>query len=210
MLRAERPQQPGQVAERDPGSGLAGSLGRDQPAGQRGHRRALVGEDPDIALRAGQRERFGQGGHRGGFLAAGCQRQCPQRAGLDDAAGPALGGGRRVQPVQQRERLAGEALGEQHPGQHQIPRLAGVVRLVPGGEALLLRPASSSGKVALGQQQPGMLRRDRVEQPDRARLGPHGLADRLQRPGGITAGLPDPRQRHKAGGQRRGVDELPA
>ena len=38
---------------------------------QRGHRRALVGEDPDITLRAGRGERPGQGGHRGGFLAAG-------------------------------------------------------------------------------------------------------------------------------------------
>jgi hypothetical protein len=35
-------------------------------------------------------------------------------------------------------------------------------------------------------------------------------AYRIQRPGRITAGLPDPRQRHQAIGQRRGVDELPA
>ena len=43
-------------------SGLrsAGPLGRYEPAEQRGHRRALVGEDPDVTLRAGQRERPGQ------------------------------------------------------------------------------------------------------------------------------------------------------
>jgi hypothetical protein len=71
MLRAERPQELGQVAERDPGRGLAGSLGGDQPGQQRSHRRSFVGEDPDVALRAGQRQRPGQGGDRGGFLAAG-------------------------------------------------------------------------------------------------------------------------------------------
>ena len=109
--------EPRQAAERDSGSGLGGLLGPDQPCQQSGHRRALVGEDPDVALRAGQHQRLGQGGHRGGFLAGGRQR--PQRAGLDDAASPVLGDRRRVQPAQQRQRLAGLALGEQHPGQHQ-------------------------------------------------------------------------------------------
>ncbi len=98
--------EPGQAAERDPRA-VAGPLGRDQPAQQRGHRRSLVGEDPDIALRAGQRERIGEGVHRVGVLAAGGQRQRPQRAGLDHAADPVLGDRRRVQPVQQRERLGG-------------------------------------------------------------------------------------------------------
>ena len=130
--------EPGQAAERDLCGGLPGPLGRDQPAQQRGHRRPLVGEDADIALRAGQRERLGQGGHRAGFLAAGRQRQRPQRADLDQAAGPVLGRGRRVQPVQQRERLTGPVLGQQHPGQHQVPGLAGVAWLVVRAEAVLL------------------------------------------------------------------------
>ena len=74
-----------------------------------------------------------------------------------------------MQPVQQRECLAGLALGEQQPGQHQMPGLPGVVRLVVRAEAGLLRPPGGSGKVALGQQQPRPLRRDRVEQAGRAR-----------------------------------------
>ena len=162
MLRVKRALEPGQAAERDPGGGMAGPLGGDQPAQQRGHRRALVGEDPDIALGAGQRERLSQGIHRGGFLAAGRQRQRPQRAGFDDAAGPVLADRSRVQPVQQRECLAGLALGEQDPGQHEVPGLAGVVRLVVRAESGLLRPPGGSGQVALGQQQPRPLRRNGV------------------------------------------------
>ena len=52
---AERALQPGQVAERDvAAAGLISPLGREQPGQQRGHRRPLVGEDPDVALRAGR------------------------------------------------------------------------------------------------------------------------------------------------------------
>ena len=47
------------------------------------------------------------------------------------------------------------AFGEQDPGQHQMPGLAGVVRLVVRGETVLLRPAGGSSQVVLGQQQPG-------------------------------------------------------
>jgi hypothetical protein len=54
ILCLERALQPGQAAERDLRGGLPGPLGRDQPAQQRGHRRALVGEDPDITRWAGQ------------------------------------------------------------------------------------------------------------------------------------------------------------
>ena len=46
--------------------------------------------------------------------------------------------------------------------------------------------------------------------PGRPRHGLHGLADCLPGPGRITAGLPDPRQRRQAGGQRREVGELAA
>ena len=121
----EGPLEPGQVAERDLGGCLAGALGRDQPAEQRGHRRPLVGEDPDVTLRAGERERPGQGVDRACLHPAGGQRQRPQRAGLDEAANPVLGGSRGVQPVQQRQRLAGPALGEQQAGQHQMPGFRG-------------------------------------------------------------------------------------
>ncbi len=207
VRRVERALDPGQAAERDLGGGLPGPLGGDQPAEQRGHRGAFVGEDPDVALGTGQHERPGQGIHRGGFLAAGGQGQRPQRADLDDAAGPGLADRDCVPPVQQRERLARKALGEQYPGQHQISRLAGVVRVVAGAEAALLRPAGGSSEIALGQQQPRPLRRDGVEHPGRARLGLPGLADGRQGPRRITVGLPDPRQRHQAGGQRRGVEE---
>ena len=72
----------------------------------------------------------GQGVHRGLLVAAGGQRQRPQRADLDDAACPALGGRRHEHSFHERKRLSRAVLGEQHPGQHQIRRLAGVIRLV--------------------------------------------------------------------------------
>ena len=97
---AEGPLEPGQVAERDVGGCPAGALGRNEPAEQRGHRRALVGEDPDIALRAGELERLGESRDRACFISGGCQRQRPQRARLDEAVAPALGDRRGVQPVQ--------------------------------------------------------------------------------------------------------------
>jgi len=127
---AEGPLEPGQVAEGEPGGCPAGALGRDEPAEQRVHRRALVGEDPPVALRAGEQERPGEGGDRACLVAGGGQCQRPQRAGLDQAAGTVLGFRRGVQPVQQCQRLAWRILGEQDPGQHQMPGFAGVVRLV--------------------------------------------------------------------------------
>ena len=190
--------EPGQAVERDPGGGLAGPLGPDQPGQQRGHRRALVGEDPDIALRAGQREHGGEGVHRVGVLAAGGQRERPQRTGLDHAAGPVLGDCRVVQPVQQRERLGRPLLSQQHPGQHQVSRLPRVARLVFGVQAGLISPPRGRGHVTLGQQQPGPLRRGRIEQASRHRRGMLGFTNRLQRSGRIASGLPDPRQRHPA------------
>jgi hypothetical protein len=45
-----------------------------------------------MALPGGQRQRLGQGGLGGGFLAAGRQRQRLQGARLDDVARTALGG----------------------------------------------------------------------------------------------------------------------
>jgi hypothetical protein len=66
------------------------------------------------------------------------------------------------------------------------------------------------GDLAAGQQQPRPPDRHRVVQRDhlRAQLDPLGLADRLQRAGRITLGLPDPGQHAKAGGQRLGVGQL--
>ena len=67
-------------------------------------------------------------------------------------------------------------------------------------------PAGGCGDLALGQQQPCPLRRDRVEQNSYSwtRRHPAGLAHRLQGSARITLGLPDPGQRRQAGGQRRG------
>jgi hypothetical protein len=54
---AERALQPGQAGQRDPGRSLIAALGRDEPAQDSGHGRPLVGEDPDVSLRAAQVER---------------------------------------------------------------------------------------------------------------------------------------------------------
>jgi hypothetical protein len=145
---------------------------------------------------------LGQGVHRAGLVTAGGQRQRLQGLDLDDAARAALACRRRVQPLQQSERLVGAVLGEQHPREHEILRLPGVARLIVGAEATLLCSAGGRGDVTLGQQQPRPLRRDGVEQAGhrRARCGPLGLAHRLQCPCGLTFGLPDPRQRRQAGG----------
>ena len=116
-----------------------------------------------------------------------------------------------MQPLQKRERLAGLALGEQHARQHEILRLLRVRWLVVPTEAAFPRPFGYSRSVALGQQQPCPLRRDRVEEVGKGRAwrDPQCLADRLQRPGRIPLGLPDPGQRGEARGQWRGIDELP-
>ena len=109
-----------------------------------------------------------------------------------------LGDRRGVQPVQQRERLGGPLLGQQHPGQHQVSRLARVARLVFGVQAGLLRPPCGRGHVTLGQEQPRVLRRGRVEHPGRGRRAMLGFADRFQRSRRIAGGLPYPRQQHQA------------
>ena len=51
----------GQAVQRDLGlGGIAGALRSDQTGQQRSHRGPLVGEDPDIALRAGKAESLRQ------------------------------------------------------------------------------------------------------------------------------------------------------
>ena len=107
---------------------------------------------------------------------------------------------------------SGACCGEQHPGQHQVLALARVAGLVLGGEAACPDPAGGGVDVALGQGQPGPLRRHRVDQADdlRAQLDPFGLPEGVQRAGRVALGLPDPGQGDQAVGQRRGVGELPA
>ena len=139
-----------------------------EPAEQRGHRRALVGEDPDVALRAAERKRPGDGCDRAGFIAGGRQGQRPQRTDLDQATGPVLGDRRGVQPVQQCQRLPGPVLGQQDPGQHQVAGFSGIVWLVVRAKAVLLGKAGCGEQVALGQQQPGPLRGNRVDHARRA------------------------------------------
>jgi len=130
--------------------------------------------------------------------------------GLDHAADPVLGDRRGVQPVQQRQCLGGPLPGQQYPGQHQVSRLARVARFVFGVQAGLISPARGTRRVALGQQQPGPLRRGRIEQASRHRRGMIGFADRRQRSGRIAGGLPDPRQCHPARGRRWPEEELAA
>jgi hypothetical protein len=64
--------------------------GDGEPGQQRAHRSALVGKDPDVALRAGQRDRLGQGTEGAAVIAMGGQRQRPQRLNLDDTADAVL------------------------------------------------------------------------------------------------------------------------
>ena len=89
-----------------------------------------------------------------------------------------------MQPVQQRQRLAGPVLGEQDPGQHQMPGFAGIVRLVVRAEAAAPGPSGGGGQVALGQQQPGPLGGDGVEQAGRTWCGLVGLAIASSAPAG--------------------------
>jgi hypothetical protein len=102
-------------------------------------------------LRAAECERLGQGLYRTGLLAAGRQRQRLKRPDLDDAARAVLAFCGRAQPVQQAQRRAGPALGEQHPRQQQVFLFALVCRLVAGVKAALFRPAGGRGEVAVGQ-----------------------------------------------------------
>jgi len=98
-----------------------------------------------------------------------------------------------VQPLQKRECLAGLVLGEQHAGQQKILGLAVAGRLVASAEAAFLRPAGSSGHVALNQQQPCPLHRDGVEEAGvLAKRDPPGFAYGVQGPGRIPLGMPDP------------------
>ena len=155
---------------------------------------------------------LGERAEGAGVIAPGGQRQRPQRLNLDDAAGPALASRGGKQPLQQRECGAGVVLGEQHPGQHQIPGLPRVVWLVVWAKTSRLRPLGGRADIALGQQQPRPLRGHRVEQGDylRAQLDLPGLAHRRYGGGRVTVRLPDPGQDDQAGGQRRGEGQLPA
>ncbi len=186
--------------------------GSRQLGEQGAHRRVPVGQDPDIAVPAGERDRLGQRAEGAGVIAAGGQRERPQRLDLDDAAGPALAGRGVEQPPQQGECRAGVVSGEQHPGQHQIGRLPRVIWLVVWAETSSRCPLGGRVDVALGQQQARPLRWHRVEQGDHLRTQPGlpGLAHRLPGPGRVTVRLPDPGHDSQAGGQRQGEGKLPA
>ena len=85
-----------------------------------------------------------------------------------------------MEPLQQLQRPLGLALGEQHPGQHQVLALAGIAEPIVAPQPALLGPAGGVGDLTLGQQQPRSQRRHGVEQANRrrARLDPLGLPHR--------------------------------
>ncbi len=116
----------------------------------------------------------------------------------------------RVQTIEQRHRQLRMILGEQQPGQDEVARLAGIVRRVAGAEAAVIGPPRRRRHVPLGQQQPGALSRNRVEQPGRARGERLRFRHRVTCPGPVTGRLADPGQGHQPGGQRRSVHELTA
>lgn len=80
------------------------TAGRHEPGEQGGHRRPIVDEDPDITLGSSQGQGIGQGGQRAGLVVAGRQGERLHHPHLDYAAGPLLGRGRGVQPLQQPQR----------------------------------------------------------------------------------------------------------
>ena len=83
----------GQVAGVDAASRvLLVRLGSGQLGEQGVHRRALVGEDADIAMPAGEGERLGQRAEGAGLIAAGGQRERSQRLYLNDAVSTVLAG----------------------------------------------------------------------------------------------------------------------
>ena len=144
------------------------------------------------------------------LIAVRLEGQGAQGLHFDEAAGPVLGGRRRVQPIQERDRPIGKALGEKQAGQHQMAGFPGVVGIVVRVEAAAAGPVGGSGEIALGQLQPSSLRRNGVEQAGGARGVVLGFAHRVEGSHAVTARLADPRQRRQADGQRQGVNELPA
>ena len=200
----QRPAMPGQVAQRDAGGGLAGALGRDEPPEQRGHRRALVGEDPHIALRAGEQDGLGEGRDRACSIAGGGQGQRPQRTGLDEAAGPGLSPRRAAGP-------AGPAPGRAGPGRAGPGPAPGARTR---GRTAARRPGAGRSPAGNGPRRAGC---PGPQTGPRAGTGfskpaPGHVPARSspQCPGRITGGLPDHRQGGQAAGQRGGVDELAA
>ncbi len=88
--------------------------------------------------------------------------------------------------------------------------LVRVIRCVTGTEPAVAGPPRRPGHVPLGQEQPGPLGRNRVEQPgwprgERLRFG-HGIVGSVP----VARRLADPGQQDQPGGQRRSVHELTA
>ena len=157
-----------------------------------------------------RRRAAGQHGDRFRIVTGGGQGQGAQSEDLDQTAVAALGRGGGFQPVEQDQRRSGIILGEQQPGQDQVAWLARIVKRAVGPQTLISAPPGHLGHVSLGQQQPGPLRRDRVEQPGGARGERLRLRDGLRRPVPVAGRLADPGQEGQPGRQRRGVDELTA
>ena len=71
---------------------------------QGGHGRALVDEDPDVALGLGERQRLAERGGRARSRRRGVPGEGQQHEDLDDAPGPRPLLGCGEQPVQQPDR----------------------------------------------------------------------------------------------------------
>ena len=118
---------------------------------QSGHRHALVHEDPDKALRLGQRERAAQRRHRGRNVPLRLEGQCLQHQDLEHASAPTAVLRRLQEPVEQPHRVGERApcpLGggprEQRPGERHVLVLAEVIEVVVGGQPPLAHPGRAS------------------------------------------------------------------
>ena len=178
----------------------AGPVVADQQRGHLGHAQAqahAVAGDPGL-----------------GDLELGAADAVPvpdAGARLDFAVDSALGGRRRMQPFQQHECPGGQVLREQQPGQHEVLGFSGVGRFVLGAQISLLDPPLCGGHVALGQQQPGVLGGNGIEQAGNSRIRgePRGLEHRVQGPRQVSLRLPDPGEQGQADGKQRRIDQLP-
>src|SRR5579859_6894870 len=104
------------------------------------HRRALIGEDPDVALRLSQRQGALQWYERSGDVALRLAGQRLQHEDLDNASRPLPLFGRSYQALQKSGRLLngarsvlGRISGQERPGQGHVLELAQVAEVVVEG-----------------------------------------------------------------------------
>ena len=83
---------------------IVGRRRTDQLTEQSGHRFAFISEDPDIALRCGERDRPSKRRHSGDRIIAG-HRKRSKHLDLDHAPRSAILGGSNEEAVEQREHL---------------------------------------------------------------------------------------------------------